>query len=168
MVWQPLISLKPTRSLSRNTFLSLFQNPTILESFLVWLCVCKGLLGEETWWWSQECSTWFQDQSLYFPSQCKWSWSFFAKFNAIDNKHTIIHDLLVSTQSIVGDIHTISKETGSDVLTMRVKILWLGENAVKVSRKFLTGSMDILFQPHASFDWLKKSICNTLTYFLRR
>nr|XP_016454398.1 PREDICTED: uncharacterized protein LOC107778626 [Nicotiana tabacum] len=90
------------------------------------------------------------------------------KLTTIDNNLIIIKDLLAATQSTVGDIHAISKEAGFDVSKIRVKILKLAENAVKAFKEVHDRIDGVTVSANASFERLKESICNTLTYFLRR
>ncbi|XP_019241696.1 PREDICTED: uncharacterized protein LOC109221683 [Nicotiana attenuata] len=57
------------------------------------------------------------------------------KLVAIDNQLSAIKDILTATQSTVGDIHAISKETGSDVSKIRVAVLKVRENAIKAFKE---------------------------------
>ncbi|XP_075098836.1 uncharacterized protein LOC107815272 [Nicotiana tabacum] len=77
---------------------------------------------------------------------------------AIDNKLTIIEDLLGATQSTVGDIHAISKYTGSDISKIRVKILKLVENTVKAFKEVYDKIDGVTVLANASFGRLKEAI----------
>nr|XP_016474991.1 PREDICTED: uncharacterized protein LOC107796709 [Nicotiana tabacum] len=90
------------------------------------------------------------------------------KLTAIDNKLTIINNLFVATQSTIGDIHAISKEIGSDVSKMRVKILKHVENAFKAFKEVHNKIDGVIVLANAIFEHLKEAIGNTLTYFLHR
>ncbi|XP_070010644.1 uncharacterized protein [Nicotiana sylvestris] len=79
-----------------------------------------------------------------------------------------IKDLLTATQFVVGDIHAISKEIGSNVSKIRVAILRVRENVVKAFKKFHDKLDGMSVSANASFDRLNEAICNTLTYFLHR
>nr|XP_009616718.1 uncharacterized protein LOC104109195 [Nicotiana tomentosiformis] len=91
-----------------------------------------------------------------------------AKIDALDDKLTTIKDLLLTTQSSVGDIYKVAKEIGLDVSKLRVMVLKIEENTVKAFKKVHDRVDGILVTMNASFDCLKEAICNTLTYFLRR
>ncbi|XP_070014826.1 uncharacterized protein [Nicotiana sylvestris] len=90
------------------------------------------------------------------------------KLTTIDNQLNIIKDLLVATQSTVGDIHAISKETRYDVSKIRVAILRFRENTIKAFKEVDDMLDGVTVLANASFEQLKEAICNTLTYFLRR
>ncbi|XP_019226628.1 PREDICTED: uncharacterized protein LOC109208070 [Nicotiana attenuata] len=90
------------------------------------------------------------------------------KLTAIKNQLNTIKDLLAATQSTVGDIHAISKETRSDVSKIRVAVLRVRENAVKAFKEVHDRLDGVTVSANASFEQLKEAICNTLTYFFRR
>lgn len=90
------------------------------------------------------------------------------KLTAIDEKLSIIKDLLVSTQTLVEDIHDISKETYFDVSKIRVKLLNTAGNRVKAFKEVHDKIDGISVIVKARFDRLKEAICNTLTDFLHR
>lgn len=90
------------------------------------------------------------------------------KFRAIDTQLSEIKNLLTATHSTVGDIHAISKETRSDVSKIRVVVLRVRENAIKAFREIHDRLDGVSISANASFEQLKKAICNTLTYFLCR
>ncbi|XP_019248666.1 PREDICTED: uncharacterized protein LOC109227931 [Nicotiana attenuata] len=91
-----------------------------------------------------------------------------AEYIAIEQCSTAIKDLLTTTQSIIGDIHAISKETGSDISKIRVVVLKVRENDVKAFKDVHDKLDGMSVSANASFDQLKEAICNTLTYFLRQ
>ncbi|XP_070015855.1 uncharacterized protein [Nicotiana sylvestris] len=90
------------------------------------------------------------------------------KLSAIDNQLSTIKDLLTATQSTVGDIHTISKEIGSDVSKIRVAVLRARENAAKTFKEVHDRLDGMSVSANVSFDRPNEAICNTLTYFLHR
>lgn len=80
---------------------------------------------------------------------------------------TKIQELLNATQSTIGDIHSISKETRSDLSKIRVNIQCLRENAVKAFKEVHDRIDGVTVEVNSNFDRLKEAIYNTLTYFLR-
>ncbi|XP_070030113.1 uncharacterized protein [Nicotiana sylvestris] len=79
-----------------------------------------------------------------------------------------IKDLLTDTQSTIGDIHAICKETWYDVSKIRVTVLKVRENAVKAFKEVHDMLDGVIISANASFDQQKEAICNILTYFLHR
>ncbi|XP_075077415.1 uncharacterized protein LOC142164131 [Nicotiana tabacum] len=90
-----------------------------------------------------------------------------SKVKASGSHHSISDPDIVEILTI-GDIYAISKETGFDVSKIRVKILKLAENVVKTFKEVHDMIDEVSISANASFDRVKKAICNTLTNFLRR
>lgn len=121
-------------SLSNNPYVTV-PSPTTLEPLPAWYMLLKGYLVKKQYGEAKTAPTGSKDKAfISHPSVC--DPELVEKLTVIDEKLSIIKDLLISTQTTIGDIHDISKETSSDVSNMQVKILKTAENAVKTFKEF--------------------------------